>query len=73
MKELAIMLMLIAALLAGGIFLAPVQAAPSNAPDVECYPWADAEGWTITRCEDWNNNESCLIASSGFVACRMGD
>lgn len=50
-----------------------LEAAPANVPDVECYPWADAEGWTVTRCYDYNNNEACLIASSGFVACRMGD
>lgn len=71
MKELAIMLVLIVALFAGGIFLAPVEAVPSNVPDVECLPWADAEGWTITRCQDWSNGEVCLIASSGFVACMF--
>lgn len=47
------------------------DAAPANVPDVECYPWADAEGWTITRCQDWSNGEVCLVASSGFVACTF--
>lgn len=65
--------MLIAALFAGAIFLSerPANAAPANTPDVECLPWADAEGWTVTRCQDWNNGEVCLVASSGFVACTF--
>lgn len=50
----------------------PAQAAtPANVPDVECYPWASTEGWTQTRCYDWNNGDVCIISSSGFQSCKF--
>lgn len=68
---MTILAMIVAATVAVYSYRAQVEAAPANVPDVECYPWATTADWTITRCQDWNNGESCLIASSGFVACRF--
>lgn len=46
------------------------QAAPAT-PDVECVEWASVPPWSITRCEDWQSGEVCLVASSGFVVCKL--
>jgi hypothetical protein len=55
------------------VFFAPdAHAAPqATTPDVECVPWGETGYWTITRCFDWNSDEVCFMASSGFLVCRF--
>ena len=50
-----------------------VEAAPlaSQIPDVDCYPFAQAEGWTSTRCYDWSNGDVCIFSSSGMQSCKF--
>ena len=50
--------------------IAPVEASGGGG-DTECVLWADIKPWAVTRCEDWNTGEICMIASSGMMQCKL--
>lgn len=41
--------------------------------DTECVLWADIKPWAITRCESWEDNTVCYLATSGFLQCFKED
>lgn len=58
----------------GGAYIPPLkaQAAPAQS-DTECVLWADIKPWAITRCESWEDNTVCYLATSGFLQCFKAD
>lgn len=52
---------------------APQLHAAGEEPDTECVLWADIKPWAITRCESWEDETVCYIATSGFLQCFKPD